>query len=697
MSRSGGNQTTEEIATKEAQERELKEAQTGDLTGRAPSRSNGESSDDSSSDSDSNSDSSDEDVKDDDDVARKVAKKRRKAKKKKKKAKKLLKKMINKDQAKYTHSSFHEVPHNYTQFSGNHPNKKFYSVHLGKPPHFDGKDYPKWAYDMQMHLYGLHPSLWKIVVVGVTIPAEGEALTLEHEQDLHSNMQAKRVITGSLCAQEFNKVWNIQIAKVIWDTLKEAHESTEHVRQGKMDLINGELELVFMKDGENVKEMYDRLMLLVSDIRALGSEDWDDSKVTKKLLRAFAPKDKNSAAMIRRGPNYYKMTPNQLLGEILHQELVDQDVEKSLSLKMNKSLALNASSSEVVEVKQKTSKTKKEDTSDEGSTYEETAFAIRKYKKFLKSRASRKGGDERKKKSQIKCYECGEYGHFIAECPKNKNKKEEEKKYKEKSKEYKNKYQGRAHVGQQWDSSDEDEEPKKHGMATIAMAQESYSQHLFNNFFDDEDHSHFCLMERGRKVQETTTSSSLNSSSSTPSDIDDLDDEKEIEANMVNQFSKKGYKEIKGLLEKLEKKKVSLHEQEDLLILEKERNLTLERCLAKEAAKVEKLTTDLSLANNSNKRMSKDYTLENESLASLKATHSELQSSFACLTEKHKILEANYSTLWESTKANPKAIFDSSVSTRKGCFICSNIDINALKTNHARLEETIKSKDKEIA
>jgi hypothetical protein len=86
------------------------------------------------------------------------------------------------------------------------------------------------------------------VVVGVTIPAEGEALTLEHEQDLHHNVQATRVITGSLCAQEFNKVWNIQIAKVIWDTLKEAHEGTDHVRQGKMDLINGELELFFMKD-----------------------------------------------------------------------------------------------------------------------------------------------------------------------------------------------------------------------------------------------------------------------------------------------------------------------------------------------------------------------------------------------------------------------------------------------------------------
>jgi hypothetical protein len=38
----------------------------------------------------------------------------------------------------------------------------------------------------------------------------------------------------------------------------------------------------------------------------------------------------------------------------------------------------------VVEAKPKTSKTKKEDTSDEGSTDEETVFAIRKYKKFLK-------------------------------------------------------------------------------------------------------------------------------------------------------------------------------------------------------------------------------------------------------------------------------------------------------------------------
>jgi hypothetical protein len=79
-------------------------------------------------------------------------------------------------------------------------------------------------------------------------------------------------------------------------------------------------------------------------------------------------------------------------------------------------------------------------------------------------------------------------------------------------------------------------------METIAMAQKSSSPCLFNNFSEDEDNSHFCLMARGSKVQETTTSSSLTSSLSTHSDIEDLDVEKEIYANMIKQFSKKGHK-----------------------------------------------------------------------------------------------------------------------------------------------------------
>jgi hypothetical protein len=125
-------------------------------------------------------------------------------------------------------------------------------------------------------------------------------------------------------------------------------------------------------------------------------------------------------------------------------------------------------------------------------------------------------------------------------------------------------------------------------MATVAMAQGSSSPRLFNNLSDDEDHSHFCLMARGSKVQESSISSSPISSLSTPSsDIENIDEGKEMEDNMIKKFGKKSHKEIKNLLDKLEEKKEILHEQEDLLILEKERNLALEKSLVEEKAKVE--------------------------------------------------------------------------------------------------------------
>ena len=149
-------------------------------------------------------------------------------------------------------------------------------------------------------------------------------------------------------------------------------------------------------------------------------------------------------------------------------------------------------------------------------------------------------------------------------------------------------------------------------------------------------------------------------------------------------------------MEKLEKKKDILREQEELLILEKERSLALEESLAKEKDKVEKLAMDLSLANDSNLRMSKDYTLAKDSLASLKNAHSELQERHSRLEDINKDLEVSYSTLWENTKSSSKAKLDSNASTSKGCSKCYNHNINACVTNLFELEEAIKGKDDQI-
>ena len=88
-------------------------------------------------------------------------------------------------------------------------------------------------------------------------------------------------------------------------------------------------------------------------------------------------------------------------------------------------------------------------------------------------------------------------GHYLANCPKLKNKNNEKRKYKEKNKDFKKKYQGRAHVGEEWESDDKDS--KEDGMATIAMLKSI--RKLFNNISDDEDDTHFLL--HGKRVYGT--------------------------------------------------------------------------------------------------------------------------------------------------------------------------------------------------
>jgi hypothetical protein len=58
-----------------------------------------------------------------------------------------------------------------------------------------------------------------------------------------------------------------------------------------------------MHDEETVRQMYHRLIILVSDIKSLGSMEWDDHKMTKKLLRAFTLRNPTIVTMIRNIPN----------------------------------------------------------------------------------------------------------------------------------------------------------------------------------------------------------------------------------------------------------------------------------------------------------------------------------------------------------------------------------------------------------
>jgi hypothetical protein len=413
---------------------------------------------------------------------------------------------------------YHNISFDYSRL--NSSNASYSSVPIGKPPNLNGLNYAEWSCDMKMHLISLHPSLWEVVTIGVEFPKEGEKVSSEMMQDLHRNAQATCVINSCLSPEERKKVKGIEVAKVIWDKLQMAHEGDHKAKLGKIELIQDELDSFVMVKGETLQSLFDRLMVLINDIKSIGSKEFDDDhKVTRRFLRAYQVKNMSLARMIRDRDDYETMSPHTLLGRLLQHERADQaaiaaaervpnavvphDVEgKTVALKATKEIEASKSkgkSKKIVEVS-----SSDESSEDEG---QEMAMFIKTFKKMMRggNKYKRRFSDKYNKDKYRKrrCYECGENGHYIAECPKKKEDHKERKKdkYKEdKGKSYNKKTRGYANVGEEWDSNDESSSSEEEGIASVTIQKTSSTTCLFTNLSDDEDEDILtCFMAREKK------------------------------------------------------------------------------------------------------------------------------------------------------------------------------------------------------
>ncbi|XP_040379856.1 uncharacterized protein LOC121054419 [Oryza brachyantha] len=247
--------------------------------------------------------------------------------------------------------------------------------------------------------------------------------------------------------------------------------------------------------------------------------------------------------------------------------------------------------------------------------------------KFLRKKSyGRKDEDRYKRQSKKTCYECKEFGHFIADCPKlAKNKKG-----KGKTKYFK-KRPRRAHIGEEWFSSDnesdKEEEPKSSdskskGVATMAISSSS-TERLFSNLSDDDgDHTPLCLMVQGRKEG-------------------------------------------------------SLERQEDLLIQERIKNDSLEKALAR---KDEKLVD-----------LSKELTLANQTITNLKNVNEILEETIVSMNVRHNGLENEIDNLKHSlSKSKDNTI----VTTILDCEKYKTIDLSVVETNNVALKELKKENER---
>jgi hypothetical protein len=329
------------------------------------------------------------------------------------------------------------------------------SVPLGKPPYFDGEDYCMWSGKMRHHLTSLHESIWDIVEFGVHAPQVGDEDydSDEATQIRHFNSQATSILLASLCREEYNKVQGLKNAKEIWDVLKTAHKGDEVTKITKRETIEGDLGRFVLNKGEEPQVMYNRLKTMVNQVRNLGSTKWDDHEMVKVIHRSLVFRYPFQVQLIRAGPRYKQMSPEEVIGKFVSFALMIKDSKHIVNLEQGAT-----STPEVQPIAFKATEEKNDESTPSRLPIdaskldnEEMALIIKSFWKILKQRK----GKDYKPCSKRVCYRCGKSGHFIAKCPytndsdrddnkKGKNKMEKKKYYKKKG--------GEAHVGREWDS-----------------------------------------------------------------------------------------------------------------------------------------------------------------------------------------------------------------------------------------------------
>ncbi|XP_071688755.1 uncharacterized protein [Rutidosis leptorrhynchoides] len=347
---------------------------------------------------------------------------------------------------------------------------------MQRPPLLESEGFCYWKQRFETYVCAKDIDFWNIITKGNYVPTTlnddrktrtivpEENWSKEHKECVSKNYQAKLVLFNALPRKEYERVFMLDTAKEIWDSIIITHQGNSQVIENKTELLIAQYEQFAILDNEKIDSAYARFNNTCSSLKALGTM-YTNKQYVRKFLRALPSKWRPKVTAIDESKDLEKLTLDELMGNLkVHEVILEKDEEADKIKKEKfKSIALKAKANEECEYD--------DDDDDILNDSEQLAFIVRSFKKFYRRpgnnvRApmdSRKAPFEPKKKFVRKCFGSGDPNHLISECPKRKNEK--------------------AFLGGAWD--DEEEETQDEEKEACLMAIES---------LNSEDNKETCLV-----------------------------------------------------------------------------------------------------------------------------------------------------------------------------------------------------------
>ncbi|KAH0716728.1 hypothetical protein KY285_012759 [Solanum tuberosum] len=107
--------------------------------------------------------------------------------------------------------------------------------------------------------------------------------------------------------------------KEAWDRLKEEYQGSDRTCQMQMLNLKREFESLNMEEDETISKYYDRISLIVNNIRILG-EEFKDKRIVKKVLVTLPERFESKISSLEESKDLSKLSLGELMSALKAQE-----------------------------------------------------------------------------------------------------------------------------------------------------------------------------------------------------------------------------------------------------------------------------------------------------------------------------------------------------------------------------------------